>query len=124
MTKRNILVNMILTVAVATGALLVSAPAMAATCGGAETSIIDCGGQTGEQAVYAIIKQVIQILTVGIFMVAVAAVIWGGILYSSSSGSPDGVKRARDVWVNTFIGLLLYAFLVAITNFLIPGGVF
>ena len=34
------------------------------------------------------------------------------------------IKKAREVWTNTVIGIIMFAFMVAITNFIIPGGVF
>ncbi len=105
-------------------ALALAQPALAGNCGGAETSIIDCGGATGEDAVIGLIKIVIQIMTGGIGILAVGAVIVGGLIYASSNGSPEKLKKAHDIWQNTVIGLILFAFLVAITNFLIPGGVF
>lgn len=93
------------------------------SCGGAETSIISCEG-TGSTAIIDIIKQVIKILTAGIGIAAFGAVVYGAFLYTTSEGSPDKVKKAREVWMNTVIGLLMFAFMVAITNFIIPGGVF
>ncbi len=92
-------------------------------CGGADTSIIECGGSS-EDAIINLIKMVIQIMTAGIGVLAVGATIAGGILYASAGGSPENIKKAASIWTNTVIGLILFAFLVAITNFLIPGGVF
>ena len=48
----------------------------------------------------------------------------GAILYSMSGDNPENIKKAKTIWVNTLIGLGTYAFFVALTNFLIPGGVF
>ena len=109
---------------VITGAVFMPRMAMATnSCGGAETSIISCEG-TGSTAIIDIIKQVIKILTAGIGIAAFGAVVYGAFLYTTSEGSPDKVKKAREVWMNTVIGLLMFAFMVAITNFIIPGGVF
>jgi hypothetical protein len=96
---------------------------LAASCGGAETSVISCDG-TGSTAIINIIKQVIKILTAGVLVAAVGAVIYGAFLYTTSEGSPDKIKKAREVWTNTVIGIIMFAFMVAITNFIIPGGVF
>lgn len=104
-------------------ALIVTTPVFAAKCGGAETSVIECTGE-GEEALFDIIKQVIRILTGAIFVIAIGAVVFGAVLYTSSGDSPEGIKKARTIWVNTVIGMIMYAFMVAITNFLIPGGVF
>ena len=125
MTKRNIFITTALFATVMCGVVLSAVPVFAdSECGGAKTSIINCGGATGDAAILGIIKMVIQIMTAGIGILAVGTVIYGGILYSASGGSPDNIKKAKELWVNTAIGLLIFAFFVAITNFLIPGGVF
>ena len=122
MTKRNIIVSVFITTVVIAG-IVVAQPALAASCAGADTSVISCDGE-GSTALINIVKQVIQILTAGVGVAAVGAVIFGAVLYTTSEGSPDKVKKAREIWTNTAIGLLMFAFMVAITNFIIPGGVF
>ena len=124
MTKRNILTTILISIFTLSTAVVVAQPVLATECGGAQTAIIDCGNKTGEDAIFAIIKQVIQILNYGIGILAIGGVVVGGIMYSTSGSSPEGLKRARTVWINVGIGLALYATLVALTNFLIPGGVF
>lgn len=120
MRKRNI----IYTVAIIGGAMLMHAPVVfAATCGGAETAVISCSGQ-GEDAIFDVLRQIIQIMTAGIGLAAVGAVAYGGVLYAQSGGVPEALKKAKDIWINVLIGLIAYAFFVAITNFLIPGGIF
>lgn len=122
MTKRNIIVSVFITAVVITG-VMVTQSALAASCAGADTSVISCDGE-GSTALINIVKQVIQILTAGVGVAAVGAVIFGAVLYTTSEGSPDKIKKAREIWTNTVIGLLMFAFMVAITNFIIPGGVF
>ena len=123
MTKRNIVISIFIATVIV-GSVFVPRIALAAgSCGGAETSVISCDG-TGSAAIINIIKQVIKILTAGIGIAAVGAVIYGAFLYTTSEGSPDKIKKAREIWTNTVIGLLMFAFMVLITNFIIPGGVF
>ncbi len=122
MTKRNIIISIFIATVIA-GSVFIPRIALAASCGGAETAVISCDG-TGSTAIIDIIKQVIKILTAGIGVAAFGAVVYGAFLYTTSEGSPDKVKKAREVWTNTVIGLLMFAFMVAITNFIIPGGVF
>ena len=123
MTKRNIIISIFIATVIA-GIVFIPKVALAAgSCGGAETSVISCEGE-GSTAIINIIKQVIKILTAGVGVAAFGAVVYGAFLYTPSEGSPDKVKKAREVWMNTVIGLLMFAFMVAITNFIIPGGVF
>lgn len=103
--------------------VLISSTTFAAQCGDAETSIISCSG-TGQEAIIDILKLVIQIMTAGVGVLAIGAVAFGGVVYASSSGEPGKMKKAYEIWTNTAIGVLLFVFLVAITNFMIPGGVF
>ena len=123
MTKRNIVISIFIATVIAGSVFIPRVALAAAKCGGAETSVISCDG-TGSAAIINIIKQVIKILTAGIGVAAVGAVIYGAFLYTTSEGSPDKIKKAREVWTNTVIGIIMFAFMVAITNFIIPGGVF
>lgn len=125
MKRKSIGISIAIYVAISSiGAVVVPSVAMAASCGGANTSIIDCGGKTGQSAIFDILSQGIKIMTAIIGVVAVGVTAYGGILYAQSGSSPEMMKKAKDIWVNVVIGLIAYAFLVAITNFLIPGGVF
>lgn len=123
MTKRNIIISIFIATVIAGSVFIPKVALAAGSCGGAETAVISCDG-TGSTAIIDIIKQIIKILTAGIGVAAFGAVVYGAFLYTTSEGSPDKVKKAREVWTNTVIGLLMFAFMVAITNFIIPGGVF
>ena len=122
MTKRNIVISIFIATVIAVS-VFIPRVALATRCGDAETSVISCEGN-GSTAIINIIKQVIKILTAGIGVAAVGAAIYGAFLYTTSEGSPDKIKKAREVWTNTVIGIIMFAFMVAITNFIIPGGVF
>ena len=123
MTKRNIVISIFIATVIAGSVFIPKVALAAGSCGGAETSVISCDGE-GSTAIINIIKQVIKILTAGVLVAAVGAVIYGAFLYTTSEGSPDKIKKAREVWTNTVIGIIMFAFMVAITNFIIPGGVF
>ena len=87
MTKRNIVISIFIATVIA-GSVFIPKVALAAggSCGGAETSVISCDG-TGSTAIINIIKQVIKILTAGVFVAAVGAVIYGAFLYTTSGGN-------------------------------------
>lgn len=133
MTKRNILLSTIIALSAVLGITLAPQPAMAATCKDYQTSVLPipgCDGANqdkevdGQAVIFGIIKIVIQIMTAVIGIVAVGAVIFGAILYGTSGDNPENLKKAKGIWMNVVIGLMLFAFMVAITSFLIPGGVF
>lgn len=99
------------------------------TCGGVETSIIACnvdGGEDndGSAVIIHLLRYAIIIMTMGVGILAVAGVVYAGILYASAGGSQEQVKKAKMMLFNVALGLVAYAFMYAITNFLIPGGVF
>lgn len=128
MIKRNILISIAILATATVGAMALSRPALA-DCMGVKTSIINCDNgsgkdaKTGEEAIYNILGMVIKIMTGAIGLVAVAAVVYGAILYGSASDNPENIKKAKEIWTNIVIGLIAFAFMVSILNFIIPGGV-
>ncbi len=97
--------------------------AAANSCAGVDTSLVSCT-ETDETAIMYLIRQVVQVLVGGVGVLAVGAVAFGAILYASAADSPENIKKAKTIWMNTALGLITFAFMVAITNFIIPGGVF
>ena len=110
--------------------ILVVPVASAATCGGVNTSIIQCDQSGGEKkpveqtGLWGILLLVINILTAGVGVAAVAGIVWGSILYTTAGGKPEQVKKANVVIANTVLGIIVYAVAYSFMNFLIPGGLF
>ncbi len=73
---------------------------------------------------WGILLLVINILTAGIGILAVAGIVYGSILYTSAGGSADQVKKARTAITNVVIGIVAYALMYTLLNFIIPGGLF
>ncbi len=94
-----------------------------AGCGSVSTNIIDCDS-TGGDPVSGLVIGVINFLAVGVGIAVVGGIIWGGMLYASSNGDPGKTKQGISVIVNAIIGLLLFIFMYAILNFIVPGGLF
>lgn len=106
--------------------MAVTPPVYAAECGEIETSVIDCGSvndQTGSPVV-AFLVLGIQILTGAVGVVAIAALVYAGMMYSSASGDASQVAKAKEIIRNTIIGLVLFGAIAVIINFLVPGGLF
>lgn len=123
MIKRNTYITLLIAASLLVAMVTAQVTMAQSSCGGASTSIINCKS-SGKDAIFDVIKMIIQILTAGIGVIAVGATIFGAILYTSSGNNPENIKKAKGIWLNVVIGLILFAFIVAITNFLIPGGVF
>lgn len=106
----------------------------AATCGTdsngqpIQTSIIGCdtGGKTGVKGtgLWQVLIIVINILTAGVGVLALAGIVYGAILYTSAGGKTEQVKKAMGIFTNVVIGVVAFAGMWALLNFLIPGGAF
>lgn len=103
-------------------------------CGRGESAVvlsisIGCRGDDwpGVDSVNPIIDMVLAVvrfLSLGVGVVVVGSIIWAGIQYSTSRGDPQAVSASINRVTNSFIALLLYIFIFAIANFLVPGGMF
>lgn len=74
--------------------------------------------------VWGLLLFAINILTAGIGVLAVAGIVYGSILYTSAGGNPEQTKKAMGIISNVVIGIVAYALMYALLNFLIPGGLF
>lgn len=92
-------------------------------CGDIKTSIIKCNTKGGNP-IMSILIQVINFLAVGVGIAVVGGIIWGGMIYASSNGDSAKTKQAITIIVNAVVGLLLFIFMYALINFIVPGGVF
>lgn len=110
-------------------AILPATMTHAQSCGGVETSIIACdnpgdSGNIEDTGLWGILLLAINILTAGIAIAAVAGIVYGSILYTSAGGNQEQVKKAMGVFTNVVIGIIAYAGMYALLNFIIPGGLF
>lgn len=74
--------------------------------------------------VWGILIVVINILTAGIGVVAVAGIVYASIVYTTAGGDANQTKKAMTIIANIVIGVVAYALMYALLNFLIPGGLF
>lgn len=99
------------------------------SCGGIETSIISCdndGGSTAnvkDSAVWQILRVAINILTGGIMIAALGGLIYASVLYTSSGANPETRKKSMSIMTNIVIGIVTYALMWALLNFILPGGI-
>jgi len=115
---------------VATSATTVSA----AECGKdfwgnpVQTSVLSCnkggGADITQSGLWGVLEIAIGVLTAGVGVAALAGIIFGVILYTTSAGDPAGLKKALEVLRNVAIGVICYAFMWSLLQWLIPGGVF
>lgn len=91
-------------------------------CGDAKTVLVKCTG-SGENALGDILKQIIIILSIGIGVAAVGGIVYGSMLYTTARDSSSQTEKGMEVIRNVVIGILLYIFMIALINWLVPGGV-
>lgn len=99
--------------------------AEAATCGRAKTNIISCN--TSEEKPAGVLAEVLKIflmaLSVVVGIAAVGGIAWASVLYAKAQDNESNVQQAKELIRNVVIGILLYVFMIAIINWLVPGGV-
>lgn len=111
------------------GAPLVSTATYAATsCAGVPTSIISCdqSGKGGVQnsGLWGLLMLAINILTAGVGVAALGGIVYGAVLYTTAGGDPGRVKKAITILTDVGIGIVAYALMWSLLNFLVPGGIF
>lgn len=109
--------------------LLAPSTALAAnSCAGVDTAFITCkeknSGDVTDNGIWALLLMVLNIMTAGVGIVAVAGIVYGSVLYTTAENKADQVKKATDIITNVVIGLVLFALMWAGLNFIVPGGVF
>jgi len=93
-------------------------------CGEARVNILGCGDQGGNVALNNVLKIAAIVLSVAVGIAAVGGLAWASILYAQAQDNEGNVAKARELIRDIVIGLLLYVFLAALVNWLVPGGVF
>ena len=97
---------------------------------GADTAILKCDNVdvskdgVENSGVWSLLLTAINILTAGIGLAVVGGIIYASILYTTAGGNAEQTKKALEFIRNVVIGLLAYALMFAILNFIIPGGLF
>lgn len=99
---------------------------------GVDTSIITCPKDTNndknadvtKNATWALLIMGLNILTAGIGIAAVGAIVFASILYTSAADNAAQLQKAKDIIKNTVIGLIAYGFMYLIINYITPGGLF
>ena len=83
--------------------------------------------KTAEQVIGSDIGQefirIVNFFAAGVGVIVLAMIVVGGIQYASAGDNAQNAAAARNRIKNAIIGLILYLFMFAIVNFLVPGGI-
>lgn len=74
-------------------------------------------GCNTEKTVPQVAVNVVQVVIALTGIVAVGAIIYGGVIYISSAGDPAKAKRARDIIIYSVVGLIVAVLAQAIVSF-------
>ena len=88
-------------------------------CGASTTK----GTDVTKTGVYLLLVWVLNIMTAGVGIAAVGALVYAGILYASAGGGSDQIVKAKKIITDTVIGIVAYALMFLVINWLVPGGV-
>lgn len=65
----------------------------------------------------------IQFLSIGVGFAVVGGIITGAYMYITARANASQVEKGKNWIINSIVGLLMYIFMYAILNFVIPGGI-
>lgn len=101
------------------------APVAMAACpnGTAETTFNFDTNKDGCTDFQDLVVTIFRFLSALVGLLAIGGVIAGGIMWSTSQGNPANTAKGAKIIGNTLMGVALYFLLVAIANFLVPGGI-
>jgi len=78
--------------------------------------------QPGGVIIYYL-KQVLFLVNTLIGGIIILVLVIAGVQYIISGGDPSNIKSAKGRIINAMTALVLYLMMVAILNFLVPGGI-
>jgi hypothetical protein len=117
--------GLLLAATIFAGVFVSSADAL--TCGVLPTSICDAadkGGNVKGTGTWLLLKLGVQIMTAGVAILAIIGIIYAAVLYTSAGPNQEQVKKAKDMLRNVVIGIIAFALMAALLQWLVPGGVF
>ena len=85
------------------------------------TNILPCD-PSGSGSVWNLLAAIVNFLAIGVGVAVLVGIVFGAFLYASSGGSAEQAKRGTTYVRNAVIALVLFAFMWALINFFIPGG--
>jgi len=105
-------------------ALAMPAPALAEGPNCVQTSILGNGEvcDNGEgDSIKHILDLVVDIMTIGIGILGVVGISVVGVQYLTAGGSEEKTRKAKRRLFEIVIGLVAYALIYAVLNWLLPG---
>lgn len=83
--------------------------------------LTDCGDPNNKDGIGCVLKLVVEILSIGVGILAVVGISVSGIQYLTAGGSEEKTRKAKRRIFEIVIGLALYVILYALLQWLLPG---
>lgn len=75
-------------------------------------------------SIYLYIVGILKVASGLAGLATLGGVIWGGLMYITARANAGQAEKARLVILNSILGLILFIFMYAILQYLVPGGIF
>lgn len=127
-----IMASMVVTVG-ACGALLLPAQQVHAAdelkCGVLPSAICNkakdpAAGGVKSSAIWDLLLLIVNIMTAGVAILAIGGIVYAAVLYTSAGPNQEQLKKAKNIILNTVIGIVAFALMYAFLQWIIPGGAF
>lgn len=88
----------------------------------AQDHCVKAGNSVDTNPIITYLKAIINFMAIGIGLVTAISIIIGGFQFMASKGNPQTIQAAQKRIWNGVIAIVLFVFMYAILNFLVPGG--
>ncbi|MCX6746473.1 MAG: hypothetical protein NTX00_05720, partial [Candidatus Parcubacteria bacterium] len=119
MKKRVLLKKILLTLLIGAGLFFITSSVSAQIQPGLNEIASPLG--LGTQDIRVTIANIIRVALGLLGIVAVVIIIYGGVLYLTSMGEPEKIKKAKDLLIAAIIGLVIILTSFAIASFIISS---
>lgn len=125
---KKIILAIVALIAISTS--LVAPSVFAATCGmdgkgdDIQTSIDYGCTSKDENGILQILVAGINFMAIGVGIAVIFGIVLGSLKYASADGNASQAQKGIEIIVASIVSLLVFIFMWAIVNFLVPGGAF
>jgi hypothetical protein len=77
-----------------------------------------------ENPIFFYLRNILLFVAGGVGLAVVGGIVAGSYMYITARANAAQVQKGQETIINSVIGLLLFIFMYAILQFLIPGGIF
>lgn len=93
------------------------------TTSGTQTKAQKINSDLKKNPIICDLRMIVNFLSAGVGVVVVGMIMLGGIQYSIAGDNPQKVTDAKKRISNALIALVIYLFIFAFVQWLIPGGI-